>query len=239
MVYNYLNEKYPDFIAKIEELGVHYIKFAPEEDDPSSALGRSWKSSFQAKTREECEAKMAEQGTIAEWQDNGDCKIITKVLPAVRVSSNGNKTFFNQIIAAYTGWIDKRNDPKKAVVFGDFTPLPDEVLQDLSEYMAKNACIYRWTSGKFVILDNTVAYHSRQPFKGRRVVYAAIAKDVKPVVGNQTHLALTSGKKMPMVGLGLWKMDKDKAANIVYEAIKCGYRLFDSAQIYGNEVEVG
>jgi len=79
----------------------------------------------------------------------------------VRVSSNGSKTFFNQIIAAYTGWIDSRNDPKLAVVYGDDTPLPDVVLSDLANYMKENACAYRWTSGKFVIVDNTVTYHSR------------------------------------------------------------------------------
>ncbi len=46
MVYEYLNNKYPEFTEKIEKLGVRYKKVAPEEDDPSSALGRSWKSMF-------------------------------------------------------------------------------------------------------------------------------------------------------------------------------------------------
>jgi len=54
------------------------------------------------------------------------------------MSTNGKKSFYNQVIAAYTGWIDKRNDPKKAVVFGDDTPLPDEVLMDLANYMKEN-----------------------------------------------------------------------------------------------------
>ena len=45
-VYDYLVQKYPEFITKIEELGVKYRRVAPQEDDPSSALGRSWKSMF-------------------------------------------------------------------------------------------------------------------------------------------------------------------------------------------------
>lgn len=106
------------------------------------------------------------------------------------MSSNGSKTFFNQIIAAYTGWIDSRNNPKEAVVFGDNTPLPDDVLTDLANYMKENACAYRWTPGKFVIVDNTVAYHSRQPFTGRRRVLACIGKDTKPVTDKTTHLVL-------------------------------------------------
>lgn len=41
------------------------------------------------------------------------------------------------------------------------------------------------------------------------------------------------------VGLGLWKLPKSDCADIVYNAIKLGYRQLDSACDYGNEVEVG
>jgi len=44
---------------------------------------------------------------------------------------------------------------------------------------------------------------------------------------------------IPKVGLGLWKIEKDQCADIVYNAIKIGYRLLDSACDYGNEKEVG
>lgn len=135
MVYDYLNGKFPEFIAKIEELGVKYRRVAPEEDDPASALGRSWKSSFQCSTREEAEQKAAEQGSTLEWRENGDCRVVSQRLPAVKVASNGSKSFFNQVIAAYTGWIDSRNVPTEAVVFSDDTPLPDDVLTDLAAYM--------------------------------------------------------------------------------------------------------
>ena len=55
MVYEYLNGKYPDFIEKIEKLGVKYIKVAPEENDPSSALGRSWKAMYNVTSKEQAE----------------------------------------------------------------------------------------------------------------------------------------------------------------------------------------
>jgi len=34
-------------------------------------------------------------------------------------------------------------------------------------------------------------------------------------------------------------MSKENCANIVYESIKNGYRLLDSAEIYGNEAQTG
>lgn len=48
-----------------------------------------------------------------------------------------------------------------------------------------------------------------------------------------------TGKSMPTVGLGLWKIDADTVADAVYQAIKVGYRHLDSAADYGNEKEVG
>ncbi|KAI0785056.1 Aldo/keto reductase [Abortiporus biennis] len=48
-----------------------------------------------------------------------------------------------------------------------------------------------------------------------------------------------TGQKMPLVGFGLWKVNKDTCADTVYNAIKAGYRLFDGACDYGNEKEAG
>lgn len=46
-------------------------------------------------------------------------------------------------------------------------------------------------------------------------------------------------KSIPEVGFGLWKIPKDQCSDVVYQAIKNGYRHFDSASDYGNEYEVG
>lgn len=52
-------------------------------------------------------------------------------------------------------------------------------------------------------------------------------------------LAVGTDGQMPVIGLGLWKIDKDKVADAVVEAIRAGYRHLDSACDYGNEKEVG
>lgn len=52
------------------------------------------------------------------------------MLPPIRKApTSGQTVWFNQLVAAYTGWKDKRNDPKKAVTFPDGTPLDDEAMQ--------------------------------------------------------------------------------------------------------------
>jgi hypothetical protein len=101
------------------------------------------------------------------------------LLPAIKVSTNGRKTFFNQVIAAYTGWVDKRNEFGKAIIFKDGSHIPSDFISDLEQFMNEHACVYPWEAGQFVIIDNSVTYHSRQPFEGRRVVFAAIADGTK------------------------------------------------------------
>ena len=51
-----------------------------------------------------------------------------------------------------------------------------------------------------------------------------------------THQSIES---IPSIGFGLWKIANENCANVVYEAVKQGYRHFDSASDYGNEREVG
>jgi D-xylose reductase len=52
-------------------------------------------------------------------------------------------------------------------------------------------------------------------------------------------LTLPAGGRLPLVGLGLWKVARADAAALVREAVRAGYRHFDSACDYGNEAEVG
>ncbi|CAH0021520.1 unnamed protein product [Clonostachys rhizophaga] len=53
-------------------------------------------------------------------------------------------------------------------------------------------------------------------------------------------LALPGSRRpIPQVGFGLWKVAPEAAAELVYEAVKSGYRLFDGAYDYGNEREAG
>jgi diketogulonate reductase-like aldo/keto reductase len=59
------------------------------------------------------------------------------------------------------------------------------------------------------------------------------------LIDQGNYLTLNTGLKMPPLGLGLWKMDKACCAQVVYDAIKTGYRLLDSACDYGNEQQTG
>ena len=50
---------------------------------------------------------------------------------------------------------------------------------------------------------------------------------------------LNSGYEMPILGIGTFRLSGGEAENSVYWALRDGYRLIDTARIYGNEADVG
>ena len=50
---------------------------------------------------------------------------------------------------------------------------------------------------------------------------------------------LNSGWEMPIIGIGTYLLSTSQAEESVYNALKVGMRLIDTADIYGNEVGVG
>ncbi len=52
-------------------------------------------------------------------------------------------------------------------------------------------------------------------------------------------IELRSGASLPVLGLGTWPLNDDEAATAVEHAVSAGYRLFDTAENYGNEAGVG
>ena len=53
------------------------------------------------------------------------------------------------------------------------------------------------------------------------------------------NLVLSNGKAMPQFGFGTFKISPEDTFDAVSSALELGYRHIDTAQMYGNEVEVG
>ena len=57
--------------------------------------------------------------------------------------------------------------------------------------------------------------------------------------GNAPTVMLNSGYEMPILGLGTYSLHGDTCKNSVKSALSQGYRLIDTAYMYGNETEIG
>ncbi len=175
VLFERLAEQCPEFAKNCEEKGLRYSNVMPAENDPKSGMGRSWKSTLRAETREEAESRLREIDYDWEWLPDGSLRATTPVLPAVRDVGQGRKAFFNQLIAAFQGWKDERNDPSKAILFGDGTPLDRDAVNIATELAYDLAFDLPWQKGDAVLVDNFVTMHGRRTFKGTRKVLASLA----------------------------------------------------------------
>ncbi len=62
---------------------------------------------------------------------------------------------------------------------------------------------------------------------------------LQQITTKDDETCMSEQKSMPKIGFGLWKIPQEQCADIVYTAIQEGYRHFDSACDYGNEIQVG
>eukprot|EP00301_Raphidiophrys_heterophryoidea_P008965 c13262_g1_i1.p1 GENE.c13262_g1_i1~~c13262_g1_i1.p1 ORF type:complete len:673 (-),score=161.66 c13262_g1_i1:149-2137(-) len=242
-VARYFQDRHPEFYKKCQQHGIRYVRVMPETTDESSPIGRSWKETFMTSTREEAEAAMRKLGTTWQWNDaDNSVRTVTAAVPALRTDPRtGKVTFFNSIVAAYTGWIDARNDPTKSVVLGDGSPVDGDALLDIQKWQLAHRASVAWKKGDMLLIDNSLVMHSRNSFEPPRRVLAFIGGlplDIKNNFEGPT-LTLRSGDTMPVMGTGMWKVPKDITPSVVVGALQAGYRLLDCACDYGNEKEVG
>jgi D-xylose reductase len=256
-VFRFTKEHHPAFLAKLREHGARYIRTLPAEDDPSSPIGRSYKSTWNVDSKEELEEKLSKvDGCKWEWQPNGSVRYTTEAVPAIRLVGEHAQnyilqhTFANSVVAAYLGWQDTRNDRHDAVRFGNMDPMPEDVLESIASFMDEHRVLHSWKRGDIMAINNQLVMHSRNPFTGKRRVFASIwGPPVENVRNPQPSNGIAIGARPasffeplcpadPLV-LGFWKVPKDKCAETAYQAIAAGYRRLDCACDYGNEKEVG
>ncbi len=169
-----LAQRAPDFVARVEAEGVRYTNVMPGHDDAASGQGRSWASTLSAPTRDAAEARLASLGYSWEWREDGSLRATTPVLPAVRDLGDGRRSFFNQLIAAFRGWSDSRNDANKAITFGRGDPITVADMAPAIAIADELTFDCQWQAGDVALVDNFAVMHGRRPFAGKRRVLAAL-----------------------------------------------------------------
>ncbi len=164
----------PQFVARAQEHGVRYTNVMPSSDDAGSGQGRSWRSTLSASDEAGAEARLAQLGYSWEWQKDGSLKATTPALDAVRIMPDGRRTFFNQLIAAFRGWADSRNDPGRAITFGDGSPITQGDMAPAIAIADELTYDLAWLAGDVALIDNFLVMHGRRPFVGKRRVLASL-----------------------------------------------------------------
>jgi len=170
----HLEEAAGGFVARLEAEGVRYTNVMPGDNDPASGQGRSWRSTLSVSGRDEAESRLAALGYAWEWQADGSLRATTPALPAIRPLADGQRSFFNQLIAAFRGWSDERNDPSRAITFGGGVPIEPADMAPAIAIADQLTVDCEWQAGDVALIDNFRVMHGRRPFAGRRRVLASL-----------------------------------------------------------------
>jgi hypothetical protein len=164
----------PDFVHACETKGVRYTNTMPDQEDLQSGQGRSWRSTLNAPDKAAAEAKLQSLGYQWQWLPEDNLRVTTPVLPAVRTLEDGRRVFFNQLIAAFQGWQDKRNVAQKSICFGDGSVIDPQAMATAIDLAEKLSFDMVWQAGDVALVDNSLVMHGRRPFSGERRVLASL-----------------------------------------------------------------
>lgn len=169
-----IRSEHREFHDAVLNHGVRYTNVMPGHDDAGSGQGRSWRSTLSVQTREDAETRLKELGYEWEWREDDSLRATTPVLSAIRQVSEGRESFFNQLIAAFRGWADSRNDPNRSITLGNGEPITAEQMAGPIAIADELTYDLAWQSGDVALIDNFTVMHGRRPFEGKRRVLASL-----------------------------------------------------------------
>ncbi|KAK6914822.1 TauD/TfdA-like domain [Dillenia turbinata] len=168
VIYEKMKHKYPDFVEHLENHGVIYTRVYGEDDDPSSPIGRGWKSTFLTNDKKIAEERATKLGVKLQWTKDG-AEAIASPVPAIKFDeTRQRKIWFNSIAVHWA--LGKRP------TFGDGKPLPVEIMNDYLEILEECCVAIPWEKGDVMMVDNLAVLHSRRPFDSPRRILASLCK---------------------------------------------------------------
>ncbi len=162
-----LNED-PNLIMKFEENGVIYNSVMSNGDEMVSGQGRSWQKTLGIKSKQEAEIRLNDLGYTWNWIEGDNLFVTTKPFAAIKELEDGNKSFFNQVLAASLGWKKNSKEDISPVKFGNGEEISESIIQIISELAKSLTLLRQWEDKDILLIDNYRVMHGRKPFSGEK-----------------------------------------------------------------------
>ena len=184
----------PAIRERFERDGVRYRVGFRGPGGPLAALDRvvkvnkSWMDAFETTDRSVVEAECRQRSASFEWSPGGDLTIETKRPATRRHPVTGELVWFNQahlfrMNARYLGhtryalaraFFKTIGVVPHDACFGDGSPIGDDVIDRVFDVLDAYTVPVRWQPGDVVLVDNVLAMHGREPFRGERKILVAM-----------------------------------------------------------------
>ena len=153
----------------------------------NDGFGLPWQKVFQSETRDAAEAYCREHGISWEWK-SGERLRTRQVGPAVvRHPRTGEEVWFNhgtffhvstlpaEIRRGLEATFDEQDLPTHTF-YGDGDPIEPEILDELREAYMDSLVQFPWQQGDFLMVDNILTVHARNPYQGARKIVVGMAE---------------------------------------------------------------
>ena len=153
-------------VESFEKFGVIYNSIMSSVDELISGQGRSWQKTLGVSSKNDAEAKLSKLGYSWNWIEDDNLSVTTKTLQATKELGNGQKSFFNQVIAASLGWKKNSENQIVPVRFGNGEEIKESYIELISELAQSLTLLRSWQDHDILLIDNYRVMHGRKPFAG-------------------------------------------------------------------------
>tara|TARA_B100000214_G_scaffold134103_1_gene95352 strand:+ start:676 stop:1614 length:939 start_codon:yes stop_codon:yes gene_type:complete len=167
-LYAAVQKEDPGLISKFDKYGVIYNSVMSNGDELISGQGRSWQKTLGVKSKKDAEKKLKDLGYSWNWIESDNLSVTTRPFDAIKLLKDGNKSFFNQVLAASLGWKKNSEDDSMPVKFGNGETIPDLGIQTISELADSLSLQRQWEDNDILLIDNFRVMHGRKPFWGEK-----------------------------------------------------------------------
>lgn len=153
-----------------------------------SEIDLPWQNVFQTTSKSEVEDFCRQSGIDFEWLGGGDRLRTRQICQSVaRHPRTGESIWFNQanlfhvsslpaeVQSALLSNFGEENLPRN-VYFGDGERIEPSVIEHINSVYGQESVAFPWQKGDVLMLDNMLAAHGRNPFKGERKIVVGMAQ---------------------------------------------------------------
>lgn len=173
----------PELRRPFEEKGYLYVR------NFGTGLGLAWQDAFQTEDRAQVEAYCRENRIEFEWLGGERLRTRQVRRASALHPRTGEPVWFNHATFFHVSTLEprtrtvltsalKEDELPNHTFYGDGTPIPPEVMEALRDAYARATVRFPWEKGDLLLLDNMLAAHARDPFRGARRVLTAMADPV-------------------------------------------------------------
>lgn len=170
----------PSIRERFAEKGWMYVR------NFGDGFGLPWQTVFQTSDPAEVEAYCARNDIQCEWKPGNRLRT-RQVRPAKAVHPRtGEETWFNHATFFHVSTLPAEmrdglladfaeDDLPNNTYYGDGTPIEAETMESLRAAYREETVTFDWEKGDVLLVDNMLASHARESFRGARRVLVAMA----------------------------------------------------------------